>query len=142
MQLVIPMSEFHFNEHPEKKDKKGIPTNVEKWTWKHFVQYYDTLYSEYTNRVKPGRDYRDNMKLKVMTESSISRWGKPLLKEMIEWLFRNYKDYPQWDLANPSLVMAKHGWSNMIADKAQQVLESKEFAEKLKNNNDDFFKEL
>ena len=132
------MSEFHFNENPEKKNKEGLPTDIEKWTWKHFITYWDELYSKNTKRVKPGRDYRDNIRLKAMTESSIKRWGKPLLKEMVDWTFRNYKHYPQWQIQSPSIVMAKHEWSNMIADKAQQVLEANEFAKKLKENEMDF----
>jgi hypothetical protein len=93
----------------------------EYWGWMDFFRYFE---DEYTKRF--GHRWvtlKQRNSKKQVIEQSIKERGAVLYKAMIDWVFENYKDFPEWNEVHIGLVSGAHGYANMIAKAAQKQLE-------------------
>jgi len=95
---------------------------VLNWKWRDFYNYFDDQYAAVIGNVPWTTIKQINAKKKII-EQSYEFWGKDVFKAMIDWLFDNYKDYPQWESISISLVCGSHYWAKMIAENAKKQLE-------------------
>jgi hypothetical protein len=115
---------FSGSDKPAPQNGKGYQwkDNVEDWNWMDFFHYFEDKYTE-----KTGLSHWYNMKQKNakkgVIEQSFKFWGKEFFRAMIDWLFDNYKDYPQWNDLHIGLVCGAHGWAKMIGEKTKKQIE-------------------
>jgi hypothetical protein len=50
-----------------------------------------------------------------MIAPSIQHWGPEFFKQMIDWIFVNYYQYPKLNTITISLVCGSHYWVEVIA---------------------------
>jgi hypothetical protein len=58
--------------------------------------------------------------LKAAITSSINKYGARTVRDMVDYAFENYQDFPTWNMTGPMLVFAAHYWSNFILLKVQK----------------------
>jgi hypothetical protein len=106
-------------------DKVPIGTykdkDVKYWGWIDFWNYFQKKYYE-TFGNSWGSVKQRNSKKKII-EQSYEYWGKDVFKAMIDWLFDNYKDYPQWSSLHIGLICGAHGWAKMIGENTKKQME-------------------
>ena len=95
---------------------------VKDWKWRDFYNYFDDKYAKIVGGNRWVTIKERNAKKRVI-EQSYEFWGKDVFKAMIDWLFENYKDYPQWKEVHIGLICGSHGWAKMIGENAQKQLE-------------------
>lgn len=92
--------------------------NVDTWTWINYVAYWNKklfhTFNTSANSVKLGQ--RNRGKYKGMIEPTMEHRGKAMLKDMIDFVFDNYQNFPKWSLQF-ELVCGSHYWSNFICEK-------------------------
>jgi hypothetical protein len=95
---------------------------VDNWKWKDFYNYFDDSYNKTFGKSLWISNKQRNAK-KSIIEKSFEHWGKEVFKAMIDWLFANYQDYPQWEDVGIGLICGSHYWAKMIAENAKKQLE-------------------
>jgi len=96
--------------------EEEISSRIEDWKWPDFVKFFNSLYQVHFGPA-PKLKISDRGKYKAMIESSVEHYGAETFKKMIEWLFQNYKSYPQWSAVTFSLVCGTHYYATMIHQK-------------------------
>jgi hypothetical protein len=109
-------------ENKEEPTGAYLEKPVQFWTWKDFQNYFDAEYARLIGRAAPILANGEVKKRSAIIASSVKLRGGVLFKAMIDWLFANYKRYPQWDLVAINLICGKHYWANMIADQAEKSM--------------------
>lgn len=93
---------------------------IKDWKWRDFSNYF---YDSYTKKIgSPWVSIKQRNSRKTIIEQSYEFWGKEVFKAMIDWLFDNYKDYPQWEGIHIGLICGTHYWAKMIGENAQKQL--------------------
>ena len=95
---------------------------VNDWKWRDFYSYFDDQYAKIVGGKRWVTAKERNSKKRII-EQSYEFWGKDVFKGMIDWLFENYKDYPQWKDVHIGLICGAHGWAKMIGENAKRQLE-------------------
>jgi hypothetical protein len=95
---------------------------VKDWKWMDFYNYFDSQYVKIIGKARWVTIKQRNAKKRVI-EQSYEFWGKDVFKAMIDWLFANYKDYPQWKDLDIGLICGSHYWAKMIGENAKLQLE-------------------
>ena len=95
---------------------------VKDWKWRDFYNYFDDQYAKIIGN-KGWVTLKQHNAKKSIIEQSYEFWGKDVFKAMIDWLFENYEDFPQWKEVHIGLICGAHGWAKMIGEKAQKQLE-------------------
>jgi hypothetical protein len=108
------MGEISFQEEETVIDK-----SLDEWNHKDFLKYWDTQYKKYVHPCAPRRSPKEAMKLKAAISSSIDRYGTKILRDMVDYAFNHYKDFPTWKMESPMIVFAAHGWSAMMYTRVQ-----------------------
>jgi hypothetical protein len=98
------------------KDKE-----IECWKWLDFFNYFDDQHAKKIGKKRWTTLKERNSRKKIIEQSCDFR-GKDVFKAMIDWVFENYRDYPDWKDIHIGLVCGSHGWANMIADNAEKQL--------------------
>lgn len=88
-----------------------IPT--EEWKWHHFAKYFFTRYNQFAQKSHRWVNYGE---LKGKIEPSLALRGNILLRKMIDYVFLNQKDYPEWKRISLDLVCGEHYWAERIAE--------------------------
>lgn len=94
---------------------------VDYWSWLDFYFYFENRYASNFG----GRNtsiYTRNSKKKAI-EKAIDVWGRQTFKAMIDWLFDNYKDHPEWKSLHIGLLCGNHNWAKMIGENAIKQME-------------------
>jgi len=107
----VPKSKQGFN------DKK-----VEDWNWLDFWNYFESKHKEVLGKEHWYNFQQRNAK-KGIIEQSYGYWGKDVFKAMIDWLYENYRQYPQWNDIHIGLVCGAHGWAKLIGQQAKKQIE-------------------
>lgn len=103
---------------PFSKSAKAEEKSVASWKWMDFLKFYNSLYEGIFGPA-PKLTIADKGKYKSMIEMSVDHYGAETFKKMIEWLFDNYKSYPQWDAVSINLVCGTHYYAAMIQQKVK-----------------------
>lgn len=104
---------------PKNKGYKTKPVSM--WQWKDFYLYFS---DQHTAIIGPVWESVKQMNAKkAIIEQSYEFWGKDVFKAMIDWVFDNYKDFPQWESVGISLVCGSHYWAKHIAKEAKKQIE-------------------
>lgn len=118
------MEDSFFNFSPVDKVPTGSYKKKEAkhWDWMDFFYYFE---DQYTKKIGGNRwvTIKQRNSKKKIIEQSYEFWGKDVFKAMIDWLFENYKDYPQWNEVSLGLVCGSHYWAKMIAENAKKQME-------------------
>jgi|GEM_PF-3975810 len=99
-----------------KSVKKEVPSN--SWKWMDYLNFFNSLYEDHFGPA-PKLTLAAKGKFKSMIEMSVNHYGGETFKKMIEWMFDNYKSYPQWDSVSLSLVCGTHYYAAMIQQKVK-----------------------
>ena len=116
---------FSGSDKPAPRQGKGYQwkENIEDWNWLDFFNYFEDKHRETIGNAHWYNFKQRNSRKKVI-EQSFTFWGKEIFKSMIDWLFENYKDYPQWEDIHIGLVCGSHGWAKMIGENAIKQMEA------------------
>ena len=96
--------------------------NVEDWNWLDFWNYFRAEYLKtFKESAWTSIKYRNSRK--KIIEQSYEYYGKDVFKAMIDWLFDNYEDYPQWNEISIGLVCGSHYWAKKINKHALEQME-------------------
>ena len=109
--------DFTLNEPDTESSEKPI----ENWTSKDFVEYWNGLYIKNLHLFPP----KTTTKILSMVKNSMEHWGKPLFKEMVDFVFRSYKRHPEWQDLQINLICGSHFYATDIAYKAQVSMKKK-----------------
>jgi len=93
--------------------------DLKDWSWTDFYNYFEDKHT--TSFYKRTASWKQRAKYKSIIEESYSRWGKDVFKEMIDYVFENYKDYP-WEDVTIGLVCGRHYWAEEIGRAAMQQM--------------------
>lgn len=106
---------------PEKmgnfKDK-----SVNDWTWLDFFNYFEAQKFQKTP-IRNSCSLRERNSRKKTIEKAMETWGRQTFKAMIDWLFDNYKDHPEWKSLHIGLLCGNHNWAKMIGENAIKQME-------------------
>jgi hypothetical protein len=120
------MEDEYFNFSPVEKKPAKVGNfkqkDVQDWKWMDFWNYFEDQYSRHCGYHWITMKQRNSKK--AVIEQSYNYWGKDVFKAMIDWLFENYKDFPQWKEVNMGLICGAHYWAKMIAEKAKEQMET------------------
>ena len=110
---------------PTLKRQPGNYSNVavEAWGWMDFYDYFEDSYLDAKNAEPIRLSNRAKGKWKTAIEKSYNFWGKETFRVMIDWMFDNAKDYPEWKSLDFSLLCGCHNWAKMIGEQAQKRIE-------------------
>lgn len=109
--ILVPVDEIPKKDYSNRKGIMDLP--VEEWKWYHFSSYFFTRYNQLMPEPHPWVNFGQ---LKGKIAPSLALRGNFLFKEMIDFVFRERKDYPEWKRVSLDLVCGDHHWSNHIAE--------------------------
>ena len=107
-------------------DSKSISFAEEKKevSWTRYLKYWNSAYKKAIG-TPSGLNSKQQNNYKKMIEYSVEQWGEDTFKKMIDWVFENYQNYPQWNSISMSLICGSHYWSSYIAQRVQLAEKNK-----------------
>jgi hypothetical protein len=104
------LGELSFSDEPETQIEKAL----DEWGYKEFIQYWEYSYKTLVNSCVPRRGANESIKLKAAITSSLKKYGPKVLRDMVDYAFLHYSEFPAWNIASPTLIFAAHYWSSLI----------------------------
>lgn len=94
------------------------------WKWSNFVAYWNLRYKEAFDTTMDHHrlHFKNRGRFKGMIEPTIEARGAETLKAMIDFVFDNYKSFPNWSL-QIGMVCGSHYLSDDIFDKVCRMKE-------------------
>jgi len=103
------------------KNKGYKNKSVGMWQWRDFYNYFS---DKHTVVIGPFSEAPKIVNArKAVIEQSYESQGKDVFKAMIDWVFDNYKDFPQWETVGINLICGAHYWARYIGAKAKEQIE-------------------
>lgn len=126
------MGELNFSD----EEKIEIKKPIDEWGYKEFVTYWEESYKANVCTCVPRRSQNENIKLKAAVTSSLKRYGPKVLRDMVDYAFEHFVEFPAWNIASPMLIFAAHYWSslihNRVTSKQTEVFISNDLEEMLR----------
>lgn len=110
------------DEIPTKRYEPGgyKKKSVDAWGWQDFQGYFDSCYREEFGKFPIRGIGKERAKYKRAIEISCEFWGPDTVKNMIDWLFRHYKEYPKFTDIHIGLLVGSHKFASFIGEQVNQ----------------------